>query len=245
MPAIAMENLLENHWHHLPVEEVAQLLESNFDATKRHNSFGPNELTSKKGKPLWMRFLLQFNQPLIYILLIAGTVTLFLQDWVDAGVIFAVTLINSTIGFIQESKAESAIAALARSVTTEATVIRERQKLRIPSTQLVPGDLVQMASGDKVPADLRLVKVRNLQIDESGLTGESVPVEKATRRLSPETPLADRTNMAYAGSLVTAGQGSGIVVAIADSTETGRISQLMERHTSLETPLTRKIQKFS
>jgi cation-transporting P-type ATPase F len=102
-----------------------------------------------------------------------------------------------------------------------------------------------MASGDKVPADLRLVKVRSLQIDESGLTGESVPVEKATRRLSRETPLADRTNMAYAGSLVTAGQGSGIVVAIADATETGRISQLMAGHTALETPLTRKIQKFS
>jgi Ca2+-transporting ATPase len=252
MPKLAMENLLEHHWHHLPVPEITELLDSNPEAglssdeiTRRQESFGANELSGKEGKSPWLRFLQQFNQSLIYILLVAGAVTLFLQDWVDAGVIFAVTIINATIGFIQESKAESAIAALAKSVTTEATVIRNSQKSQVPSTELVPGDLVLLSSGDKVPADLRLVKVRNLQIDESALTGESVPVEKATEPVARDTSLGDRTNMAYAGSLVTFGQGRGIVVAIAEATETGRISQLMERHTSLETPLTRKIQKFS
>lgn len=133
--------------------------------------------------------------------------TAFLHEWVDAGVIFAVTIINAIIGFVQESKAESAIAALAESVTTEATIIRDGQIVRVPSNQLVPGDLVQLSSGDKVPADLRLVDVNNLTVDESALTGESVPVEKNTKAIESETALAERTSMAYAGSLVTSGQG--------------------------------------
>ncbi len=249
---INTENSLEHQWHHLPTREVAQHLNSNLETgltsnevTERQNRFGPNQLTGKKGKSAWMRFLQQFNQPLLYILLAAGVVTAFLQEWVESGVIFGVTLLNAIIGFLQESKAESAIAALAESVTTEATVIRNGQKVSIPSQELVPGDLVLLASGDKVPADLRLVKVRNLQVGESALTGESVPVEKATKPLAPETPLAERTSMTYASSLVTSGQGSGLVVAIASATETGRISQLMEQSTNLETPLTRKIHKFS
>lgn len=188
---------------------------------------------------------MEFNQPLIYLLLLAGTVALLLQDWVDAGAIFAVTLINATIGFIQESKAENAIAALVKSVTTEATAIRDGQKIRLNARELLPGDLVLLASGDKVPADLRLVSVRDLQVSEAALTGESVPVQKAVDPLPEATVLADRTNMAYAGSLVTFGQAQGLVVAIANQTETGRISQLMEQSSGLETPLTRKIEQFS
>ncbi len=249
---INTENLLEHQWHQLPPQEVAQQLNSNLEAgltsnevTERQNRFGPNQLTGKQGKSAWIRFLQQFNQPLLYILLTAGIVTALLQEWVESGVIFGVTLLNAIIGFVQESKAESAIAALAESVSTEATVIRDGQKVSIPSQELVPGDLVLLTSGNKVPADLRLVKVRNLQISESALTGESVPVEKATEPLAPETPLAERTSMTYASSLVTAGQGSGLVIAIANATETGRISQLMEQSPNLETPLTRKIHKFS
>jgi Ca2+-transporting ATPase len=252
MTAITIENLQEHQWHHLPVQEVTQLLDSDLETglisaevEKRQDQFGPNQLTGKKGKSAWVRLLLQFNQPLLYILLIAGVVTAFLQEWVEAGVIFGVTLLNAIIGFVQESKAESAIAALAASVTTEATVIRSGEQKRIPSNQVMPGDLVLLASGDKVPADLRLAKVRNLQIDESALTGESVPVEKATEPIDPETPLAERTSMAYAGSLVASGQGQGLVVAIANQTETGRISQLMEQSVNLETPLTRRMEKFS
>ncbi|MFN7657269.1 MAG: HAD-IC family P-type ATPase, partial [Dolichospermum sp.] len=156
----------------------------------------------------------------LYILLIAGAVKAFLGQWVNTGVIWGVTLINAIIGFVQESKAESAIAALASSVKTNTTIIRNRNKLQGPSTELIPGDIVLLTSGDKVPADLRLVQTRNLQINESGLTGESVAVEKNTQPVQADAVLAERTNMAYAGSFVTFGTGKGIVVAIGTATET-------------------------
>lgn len=239
-------------WHNLPASKVAENLGTNLDTgltadevTKRRERFGTNELKAKPGKSPVLRFLLQFHQPLLYILLIAGGIKAFIGQWVNAGVIWGVTLINAIIGFIQESKAESAIAALASSVQTNATILRNHQKVQVPSAELVPGDVVLLASGDKVPADLRLVQSRNLQVNESALTGESVAVEKNTQPLNLDAPLAERTNMAYAGSFVTFGTGKGIVVAIGEATETGRISQLMERGTSLKTPLTRKFDKFS
>ncbi|MBN3885786.1 MAG: HAD-IC family P-type ATPase [Nostoc sp.] len=246
------KDLLNYEWHTLSEQKVVQTLASHpeaglthEEATKRHQQMGANQLTGKSGKSSWLRFLEQFNQPLLYILLTAGVVTLLLRDWLDAGVIFGVTLINVIIGYIQEAKAEGAIAALSKAVTTEATLIRNGQKTRLASAELVLGDLVLLASGDKVPADLRLLSVRGLQVDESALTGESVPVEKATASLAVETPLAERSNMVYAGSFVSFGQAEGIVVAIADATETGRISQLIESSTNLKTPLTRNIDKFS
>ncbi len=212
---------------------------------QRLAKYGANELTAKKSKAWWLKFLLQFNQPLLIILLCAGLVKALSGSFVNAGVIWGVTTTNAIIGFIQESKAEGAIAALAKAITTETVVLRDGQKLRIPSQELVPGDVVLLTSGDKVPADLRLIQVKNLQIDESALTGESVAVEKITQPLKIDTPLAERKNMAYAGGFVTFGQGMGIVVAIANNTETGRISQLMEQHTDVSTPLTRKFDKFS
>ncbi|HIK17525.1 MAG TPA: cation-transporting P-type ATPase [Leptolyngbyaceae cyanobacterium M33_DOE_097] len=219
----------------LTPEEVAQ----------RYEQYGWNELQFKPGKPAWLRFLLQFHQPLLYILLLAGVVKAFLGSWTNAWVIWGVTLINAIIGYVQEAKAEGAIASLAKAVTTETTVLREGQPLRIPSRDLVPGDLVVLTSGDKVPADLRLLRIRNLQVDESALTGESVPVEKSSQVLPEDTPLAERRNMAYAGSFVTFGQGQGFVVATANATEMGQISRSMENRVSLSTPLTRKFEKFS
>ncbi|MEO0435131.1 MAG: cation-transporting P-type ATPase [Cyanobacteria bacterium J06656_5] len=207
--------------------------------------YGWNELPIKLGKPAWVRFLLQFHQPLLYILLIAGIVKAFLGSWTNAAVIWGVTVLNAIIGYIQEAKAEGAIASLAKAVTTETTVLREGQMLRVLSQDLVPGDIVLLTSGDKVPADLRLIKTRNLQVDESSLTGESVPVTKSSQPLVNDTPLAERINMAYAGSFVTFGQGSGIVVATADATEVGKISQSMEQRVNLSTPLTRKFTRFS
>jgi cation-transporting ATPase F len=246
------EKLKSSQWHHLSTAEVAQHWDSNLDqgltgaeVTKRRERFGANELKGKPGKSPIVRFLLQFNQPLLYILLIAGAIKALLGEWVNAWVIWGVTLINAIIGFVQEAKAESAIAALASSVQTDATIRRDGQKVQVPSTELVPGDLVLLTSGDKVPADLRLVDIRSLQVNESALTGESVAVEKDTSPLDPDAPLAERRNMAYAGSFVTFGQGRGIVVAIGGDTETGRISQLMEQQTNLTTPLTRKFDKFS
>lgn len=246
------EPMAKQAWYRLSEQELIQQLQSDSsqgltvaEVRARRERFGANELTGKSGTHPAVRFLLQFHQPLLYILLIAGAIKAFLGEWVNAGVIWGVTIINAIIGFIQESKAENAIAALASSVQTAATVVRDGQKLQVPSTELVPGDLVLLGSGDKVPADLRLLQVRNLQINESALTGESVAVEKEIGLLSADAPLVERTNMAYAGSFVTAGRGRGIVVAIGDQTETGRISQLIEQRANLSTPLTRKFDKFS
>ncbi|NJL63180.1 MAG: HAD-IC family P-type ATPase [Methylacidiphilales bacterium] len=239
-------------WHSMEIGEAIALLKTSsdeglngFEVKERVNKYGANELTGKKGQPWWLKFLLQFNQPLLIILLCAGLVKALSGSLVNAGVIWGVTTTNAIIGFIQESKAEGAIAALAQAITTETTVIRDGQKVRIPSRELVPGDLVFLISGDKVPADLRLIQVKNFQVDESGLTGESVAVEKNLNTLHPDTPIGDRKNMAYAGGFVTFGQGTGIVVATGNETETGKISQLMQQHSHLTTPLTRKFDKFS
>ena len=247
-----MHTLIGKHLHHLPADEVIVLLDSDkgkgldiFEVDKRQKHFGPNAITGKKGKGPLLRFLLQFHQPLIYILIAAAAVTTFLQEWVDAGVIFAVVIVNALIGFIQEAKAVRAIEALAKTMTTEATVLRSGEKQRISSAEVVPGDIVFLQSGDKVPADLRLFQTRDLQVDESALTGESVPVDKKADVLDHDTGLADRRNMAYASTLATFGQGSGIVVAIGDLTEVGRISELISTTETLETPLTRKIARFS
>ena len=247
-----MDALIAKHWHHLPADEVIDLLDSDkekgldlFEVDDRQKQFGANVLTGKKGKGPLLHFLLQFHQPLIYILLVAGTVTALLQEWVDAGVIYGVVLVNALIGFVQEAKAVKAIEALAKTMTTEATVIRSGEKQRISSAEVLPGDIVLLQSGDKVPADMRLFQTRDLQVDESALTGESVPVDKKPDILDHDTGLADRRNMAYASSLVTYGQGVGIVVAIGDITEVGRISQLISSTEALETPLTRKIARFS
>ena len=180
-----MERILSPHWHHLPEDEVLDLLNSDkkkgldiFETEERAKQFGPNRLTAKAGKSAFTRFMLQFNQPLVYILLSAGIITLLLQEWVDAGVILAVVLVNAIVGFSQESKAVKAIDALSKTMTAQATVIRSGKKQQVDSTELVPGDIVILQSGDKVPADLRLIEIRDLQVDESALTGESLPVEK-------------------------------------------------------------------
>ncbi|MEM6612429.1 MAG: cation-transporting P-type ATPase [Cyanobacteria bacterium P01_C01_bin.72] len=239
-------------YHQLAPQEALKHFESNEEqglssqeVAQRDQRYGKNKLQFKPGKPAWLKFLLQFNQPLLYILLLAGAIKAILGSWTNAAVIWGVTLINAIIGYLQEAQAEDAIASLAKAVTTEVMVIREGQKLRISSQDLVPGDLVVLTSGDKVPADLRLLKVRSLQIDESALTGESLPVNKSVQSLPEDTPLAERINMAYAGSFVTFGQGRGIVVATANNTEVGQISRSMEGRVSLTTPLTRKFAKFS
>ncbi|MEN6375848.1 MAG: cation-transporting P-type ATPase [Smithella sp.] len=247
-----MENLIGKHWHHMPSEEALDLLETSpdkgldqFESEDRKKQFGDNVITTKKGKGPILRFLLQFHQPLIYILLVSGGITSLLGEWVDAGVIFGVVLVNAVIGFLQESKAVKAMEALARTMITEATVIRHSAKVRISSAEVVLGDIVLLQSGDKVPADLRLITTRDLQVDESALTGESLPVQKTQDILPHDTVLADRNNMAYGSTLVTYGQASGVVVATGDHTEVGRISQLISETEELQTPLLRKIEEFS
>ncbi|MCA9772525.1 MAG: cation-transporting P-type ATPase [Myxococcales bacterium] len=247
-----MQTILSRHWHHLRESEVLELLETDFDhgldllgVESRKGRFGPNAITQKKGHGPLARFLLEFHQPLIYILLAAALVTALLREWVDSGVIFGVVLINAVIGFAQESKALKAIEALAKVMKGEATVLRAGEKKRIAAAELVPGDIVFLQSGDRVPADLRLLRCRELQTDESALTGESTPVEKQAESLVADTALADRRNMAYSSTLVTYGTARGVVVGTGDNTEIGRISELISSAEILATPLTRKIARFS
>jgi cation-transporting ATPase F len=249
---LPMESPPPATWHAITAEEAARTLGvtvatglSKAEVTRRQAESGPNKVSARRGTPAWLKFLQQFHQPLVYIMLVAVGVTSFLGEWVDAAVIGAIVLVNAIVGFLQETKAETAIEALAKMVVTEATVRREGKKERIPSESLVPGDVVLLQSGDRVPADMRLIEIRSLQVDESALTGESLPVAKQLDVLPEGTELADRTNLAFAGTFITSGQAEGVVCLIGDQTETGRIAGLIAGAVEMSTPLTKQIARFS
>lgn len=185
-------------------------------------------------------FFLQFHNALLYILLASSLVTGFLGEWVDSGVIFGVVIINVIVGYIQEVKAREAIDSLKQMMQTQALVVRDANKIIISSIDLVPGDIVLLESGSKVPADMRLLESKNLKVDESMLTGESLPVLKNISVHEKNITLGDRKNMTYSGTFVTYGRAKGIVVATAEHTELGKIAHLMEERTSMDTPLTKK-----
>jgi cation-transporting P-type ATPase F len=238
--------------HGLATHEVVLLLEtdarrglSEHEAELRLQRFGPNLLPEAKTAGLLVRVARQFNHPLIYVLLGAGIVTLALGELIDAAVIFGVVLANAAVGFVQESRAEAALDALRAMVQTSAKVRRDGSVRTVPSEGLVPGDLVLVEAGDKVPADLRLLDIAELQVDESALTGESVPVIKDEVVLPSATPVADRRNIVYSGTLVTNGSGNGVVVATGAETELGEIHRLVGAADALATPLTRKLTWFS
>jgi len=240
------------NWHAETAEAVAHRLAvdpnaglSDAEAASRLLDHGPNRLTQIAGRPAWKRLAEQLIQPLVLVLIGAGVVTAGLGEVVDSSVIFAVVLLNAGIGYWQEAKAEGALAALARSVATPVTVRRGGHRQQMDAGQLVPGDVVLLAAGDRVPADLRLLHQRELHTDESMLTGESLPVGKHADVLPADTLLAERLNMAYAGATVVAGQGCGLVIATGDATETGRIADLIAGAPELATPLTRKMATFS
>jgi cation-transporting ATPase F len=238
-------------WHALPVNDVYQLLlssEEGLSATEaeaRLQRDGANTITSRGGPSVLRKLLDQFIQPLVVVLIGAAALSIVLGDYVDAAVIGAVVLLNGLIGFVQEHRAEQAIAALGKTIVTEATVLRDGALRRLPNEHLVKGDVVALQSGDTVPADLRLFSVKDLQIEEAALTGESVAVQKALPLLVEKTPLGDRRNLAFAGASVTYGQARGVVVATGNATEAGRIAGLMEKTARLETPLTRRIAQLS
>ena len=247
-----MKEITTKDWHHLEINEIEQTYETDSakgitedEVEKRTEQFGKNEITKQKQQSALIRFMLQFHQPLIYILLGATVVTIFIGEYIDAAVIFAVVMLNAIIGFIQESKALSAIDSLSKSMTTQAVVVRNGNKKKIEAADLVPGDLVLLESGDRIPADLRLSRIKDLRIDESALTGESVAVDKKQGKLDKDTVLGDRVNMAYASTVVTYGRGSGIVIATGDDTEIGKISGHITSAKDIKTPLTVKIEKFS
>lgn len=213
-------------------------------AAERLVDFGPNALTPRQQRSALRRFALQFHNVLIYVLLTSALITLLLGHWVDTGVIVGVVLINAIVGFIQEGKAEKALAAIRCMLSARAMVLRDKRQKVIPAEQVVPGDIVVLQAGDRVPADLRLIRVKNLRVDEASLTGESLPIEKTMNAVPPNATLGDRTCMAYSGTLVTAGQGSGVVVATGERTEIGRISELLQTTERIETPLLRKMAEF-
>jgi magnesium-transporting ATPase (P-type) len=237
-------------WHALPVDDVLSTLGTSAsgldpeEAARRLERFGPNRLPVARRKGALQRLLAQFQNILIYILLAAGVVTALLGEWIDSGVILAVVVINAAIGFIQESRAEQALESIRNLLSLEAAVLRDGKRRVVPAEELVPGDVVVLRQGDKIPADVRMLGTRELRVDESMLTGESVPVTKGPPGVPEETPLAERTSFAYSGTLVAAGEGKGVVVATGEGTEIGKISTLLAEVEPLQTPLLRKIEAF-
>ncbi|ASQ90726.1 carbonate dehydratase [Prosthecochloris sp. GSB1] len=243
--------MTDSNWHDMAAEEVLATLSATREGlaerevAERISRYGLNRLSpAKKQNPL-ARFLLQFRNILIYVLLAAATITALLGHWIDAWVIVGVVFVNALIGYIQEGKAEKALDSIKDLLSPMATVRREKRTISIASEQLVPGDIVMLQSGDKVPADIRLFFSRNLRIDESLLTGESLPAEKNSETVASDIPLADRSCMAFSGTLVTYGKGEGIVTGTGDRTEIGRISSMLEKTKSLETPLLRRLDEFA
>ena len=247
-----MQHLIGENWHSIEPEELVDLFESNtvdglapLSIKHREDFFGKNALKEKKQDSKLKKFFMQFDNALIYILLGASLVTAILHEWIDSGVIFGVVIINVIIGYIQEVKAQEAIESLKKMMNTEAVVIRDGQKVSISSIDLVPGDIVLLESGSKVPADMRLLEAKDLRVDESMLTGESVSALKGISTHKHNVIINDRDNMTYSGTYVTYGRAKGIVVATAGHTELGKIAHLIEDTISMETPLTKKISAFS
>ena len=238
-------------WHERSRDEVFTELETSSggltadEAARRLARDGANRLTRRTGPPAWRTLAAQFVAPLVLVLVFAAIASAALGEIVDAVVIAAVVVVNGVIGFVQEHRAQGAIAALDRLIVTEATVVRGGAPRRVPSAELVRGDVVLLQSGDAVPADLRLFEVRDLQVDEAALTGESVPVVKRIATSPAATPLAERTNLAFAGTAVTYGQARGVVVATGDATQTGRIADMVASAGELDTPLVRRVNQLS
>jgi len=237
-------------WHAITAEEALKRLEtgknglSAEEAARRLARHGPNRLTPPAGRSALWRFAAQFNNILILVLIAAAVVSALLGEIVDAAVIVGVVAINAAIGFIQEGKAEQALNAIRSMLSLNASAVRDGKRRTILAEELVPGDLVHLASGDRVPADIRLISSRNLQVEESALTGESVPVQKSVEPVAPDAALGDRTSSAWSGTLVTMGQGTGVVVATGDATEIGRISSMIAGVETLTTPLLAQMAVF-
>ncbi|MCS7162184.1 MAG: HAD-IC family P-type ATPase [Bacteroidia bacterium] len=237
--------------HVASVEEVVSMLHttprglSSQEAERRLQQVGPNQIQKAPPIFLWKILWHQFSSPFIYLLLAAAGISLFLGDYIDAGVISTVLILNATIGFIQEYRAEKAVEALRSLTAPQATVLRDGVEQRLPAAQLVPGDVVLLESGVRVPADIRLSEAILLQIDESILTGESAPVYKDPSPLPAETPLSDRKNMVYAGTMVTSGRGRGYVVATGALTEMGRIAQSLAQTEKGDIPLLRRMERLA
>src|SRR5580765_1958736 len=227
----------------MPVDEVVKTLATGIqkglsatEASSRLEKCGPNRLPEGKKRGPFVRFISQFNNILVFVLLGAGFIKLMLNLWVDASIIFGVVVLNALLGFIQEGKAEKALDSIRNMLSAEARTVRGGETRMVPAEVLVPGDVVLLQSGDKIPADLRLVDAKNLRTEEAALTGESVPIDKTTAAVAANATVGDRTGMVFSGTLVMSGRATGIVVGTGSDTELGRINQMLAAVSPLETP---------
>jgi Ca2+-transporting ATPase len=247
----------ETKWHQVTEEQVFQKLEtkkSGLDANEvktRLLKYGYNELISKKRSWL-VRLLMQFHNPLLYVLMVAALACVALEIFMDAGtlmdmwVILGVIIATAVIGFIQEGKAESSLEALKKMIVPQCTVVRNGEKVSVPTREIVPGDIIILEDGNRVPADLRLFSVKNLYVEEAALTGESAPVEKRTGALdNPDLSPGDRINTCFSGTFVTRGRGEGVVVATGQDTLIGQIAHVMQETKKVSPPIMRKIAAFT
>ncbi|WP_299847372.1 HAD-IC family P-type ATPase [uncultured Roseovarius sp.] len=215
------------------------------DVELRRAEHGPNLLPETSRRPALVRFLLQFHNVLIYVLIGGAAITAMLGHMIDTWVILAVVLVNAVMGFVQEGRAENAMIAIRQMLAPHASVLRSGQRVSVDAADLVPGDIVLLEAGDRVAADLRLSEVNGLRIQEAILTGESMPVEKGVEPVAAEVVLGDRTAMAFSGTLVTSGTGRGLVVATGAASEIGQISGMLGGVETLKTPLVVQMDKFA
>ena len=238
-------------WHHMEVPDVLDKLSTDDakgltadEVKQRLQSYGPNKLPETKKKHVILRFLSHFHNVLIYILLAAAVVTALLDHWIDTWVILAVVVINAIVGFIQEGKAERALDAIRDMLSPKAQVVRGGKRQEIDAEELVPGDIVVLSSGDKMPADVRLIEVSNLRVEESALTGESEEVGKHTDKVAKEAGIGDRKCMAYSSTTARYGTARAVVIATGTETELGKINTMMSETEEMTTPLIQKINRF-
>ena len=236
-------------WHALPANEALTRLDSTTsglssgESTKRLSRHGPNRISSARSRPWWQRLFEQFNNILIIILIVAAVASLGLGHHVDAGAIFGVVVIVALIGFIQEGKAEQALESIRTMLSPRANVVRDGARDGIPAEELVPGDIVMVESGDRVPADLRLLEATRFRTQEAALTGESTPVDKTSSPTTEDAVLAERNGMAFASTIVVQGTALGVVVETGKNTEIGRISEMLRGVEKLRTPLLQQLDR--
>ena len=238
--------------HTLSVEEIVQSYETNaekgitqLEAENRTKQFGANIYAAQKQKSIWMMLLLQFKSPIVYLLVAAAVVTLYFKNYIEAGAIGVVILINALIGFLMELQARSSMNALKEMDIILSKVIRDKKIQEIPSEKLTLGDVIVLEAGDVVPGDGRLIEINQLQCDESSLTGESIPSPKNLEKLAKETVLGDRHNMVFKGTSVINGKGKAIITGIAQHTQLGTITLLVENAAETATPLDKKLSALS
>lgn len=247
--SLSAENL-GDAWHSLSARDVQERLGSGPDGLsddevrRRRKIHGLNRLEAPKRRNPLLRFIRQFHNILLYVMTGAAVVTAILQHWVDTAVLLTAVVVNAVIAFIQEGKAEAAIDAIRAMLSPHATVVRNGHAVEIDAAELVPGDLVKLAAGDRVPADIRLVAVDGLRVEEAALTGESVPVEKSSAATPPDAAIGDRSGMAFSGTLVVHGQATGVVVGTGAATEIGLINEMLTGISPTATPLLRQINSF-